>query len=214
MTIAAQHIRAALGHLRSTNPAWKSILKTVGPFTVRIESKAAAWLTHFLPCRTYLEFQVVRATLANVGRESTSSPIELPDPRWTSIQQQFWHELETAQQTGNVQLGIPRSSLELTQRSQALAGILDRFESTILERFQFYCWGELDSWPNSDDALRNVTEVFLENYDVKHTCDNRIVAGQFGELEALVRSWAPYRSIAAWYLERWETIRQATSKEC
>lgn len=213
MTIAAQHVRTALGHLRNCAPGWKSVLKIVGPFTVRIESQPATWLTHFLQCRTYLEFMAVREVLAGASPGSKQSENAIPDRRWTATQQRFWDELHKEQQQGIVDLSKPRSTAELTQRSQALGAILDRFESTILERFQFYCWGELDSWPNSDLALLEVTKTFANTLVAKNATDSHTIVNQAQPLEAIVASWAPYRAIAAWYLERWATNQHASRNE-
>lgn len=212
MTIAAQHVRTALGHLRNTDSAWKPILKMVGPFTVRIESHPATWLTHFLHCRTYLDFVAVKSVLANTIPEPTNSGTDIRCRHWTPTQQEFWDELQAAQQLGNVDLSKPRSPVELTQRSQALGAILDRFESTTLARFQFYCWGELDSWPSSDPSLLKVTETFINDFP-RHATDSRAAVVPAQAVEAIVASWAPYRAIAAWYLERWATNQQASRPE-
>ncbi len=251
MTIAAQHVRTALSHLRRLHPAWKSILKAVGPFTVRIERQPAWWLTRNLHCRSFRDFAVVRNSFdspdfwlvlchnQNLGtseggrsqlceapagpfRQLTPDPFTRPtpklnadkardypanetgDPSREEVQRQFWTELESAQRLGTLDLALPTSPAELAERTAALTPLLERYGSTIGDRFQFYCWGLLDSWPSSDlTLLQVVTEQFLG-------ADTNAASGL---ADSFIDAWSPYRSIAAWYLEQW-ALRSEDRSAC
>ncbi len=204
MTISAQHVRAALNFLRGLHPAWRGILKSVGPFTVRIERRPAWWLTEHLHCRSFWDFAARRRD--SVG--SLESPeCQLPgtfDVRWSETQRNFWMDLQIAQDKAESDLTIPVSIKGLANTQGRLSELLDRYQSTILDRFCFYCWGELDSWPNSDPQLLELvaTSAMATSSD------------SVNPTAVLVSSWAPYRSVAAWYLERWGESQQSERGVC
>ncbi|MBL8855622.1 MAG: hypothetical protein JNK57_16760 [Planctomycetaceae bacterium] len=193
MTISAQHVRAALNHLRGLHPAWRRILKSVGPFTVRIERRPAWWLTQHLHCRSFWDFAALRRDAVGSMDSSDRDLWLASDGHWSERQRNFWTDLQTAQEKADLELKVPASLPELENARGRLSELLERYQSTIFDRFCFYCWGELDSWPTSDPQL-------LELIEKSSLATSSEATNAFA---ATVGSWAPYRSVAAWYLERW-----------
>lgn len=194
MTIAAQHVRAALHHLRTVQPAWRPILKSVGPFTMRVERQPAWWLTHHLHCRSFWDFAHFRSERKGTIVSVDGHPNGSTHPNWGEEQRGFWSELQDAEIQGRLDLSVPISSKDLAETRDKLIEILARYRSTIIDRFEFYCWGGLDSWPKSDLQLM---DVVASSFTVSAP---QIDANT---LTATVATWSPYRSIAAWYLEQW-----------
>lgn len=203
MTIAAQHVRSALNQLRGSQPAWRSILKSVGPFTVRVEQQPAWWLAQHLHCQNFVEFwKLQKSPLSHVLQPDPSRQA-LSMASWSEPQRNFWAELQVAQEQGRIDLSVPISTSEWTERTAALTRLLEPFQSTILDRFQFYCWGLLDSWPSSDPHLTYIVAKFLSDETQNSPASLVTTAQRF----AATSAWAPYRGVAAWYLERWAVQR-------
>jgi hypothetical protein len=200
MTIAAQHVRNAINHLRAVDPTWRSILKVVGPFTVRLEKRPLWWLTHHLHCRSFQDFAHLQPAAQEKIRALENHQGGILDPNWDADQRQFWVETQAAECEGHLDLRVPSAPEEWTERTEKLAATLGSFRSTILDRFLFYCWGELDSWPAADESLRQVVADFrcLDHFRRRDQS-----AEEFDSLDSMIDSWAPFRSVAAWYLERW-----------
>lgn len=72
--------------------------------------------------------------------------------------------------------------------------------SPLLERFRFQVAGDLDAWPTGDRWLH----ALVDSMSFKR-CSQASVG-------TLVQGWEPYRSIAAWYLERFGTMAPTSAE--
>lgn len=72
--------------------------------------------------------------------------------------------------------------------------------SPLLERFRFQVGGDLDVWPTGDRWLHEL----VDSLSFKR-CSQ-------GSVETLVQGWEPYRSVAAWYLERFGTMASTSAE--
>lgn len=166
---------------------------------MRLERQPVWWLTHHLHCRSFWDFAQFRIDRERPTVSMDGHPSGSSDPNWGDEQRGFWAELQDAEMQGRLKLAVPISSDELAETRDKLTEILARYRSTIFDRFQFYGWGGLDSWPASDPQLMEVVASSFA-FAAPHVATNA--------LTATVATWSPYRSIAAWYLERWAERRR------
>jgi hypothetical protein len=203
MTIAAQHVRAAINHLRGLDPRWRDVIRQVGPFAVRLERDPTAWLIQHLHADSLLDI------LSNPTLPTDAQP------SLTDQQRHFAAELRSLQQHGRLDLSPSLPPSAWADRTAPLAELLDQHHSPLLPHFLFFCWGQLDHWPAEDRALRRclhqlwpAAESPLPRVADDSTCaasapsDNR---------NWPVDTWAPFRSVAAWYLARWSMNQARTT---
>jgi len=209
MTIAAQHIRAALNHLRLSDRRWRDVVRAVGPFDLRLDRQPVVWLVRNLECRTFHDHaEVAEVSLAPSLRLTSESLMTAQQPAFqawggTLNQWRFLQELKVRLASGQLDLGQPTSPPSFARQAEALEQFLISFDSQVLPRFLFYCWGDLDTWPSADGSLADAL-LQLWSGEAK---DTLATAGLLSERLELVGqrtdSWRPYRAVAAWYLERY-----------
>jgi len=192
MTIAAQHVRAAINHLRSLNPQWRVIIRQVGPFAVRLERDPATWLTCHLQRTSLLELLAAAAG---------------PTQPLSGTQLRFHAELQSAIDRGQIDLSLPPSPATWPIRTAELAQLLRRFDSRLLPNFLFFCWGHLDQWPADDPPLsRCVAQLWPPATATLPQASIDPGKPPLSDLAWPVDTWAPFRSVAAWYLTRWAQL--------
>lgn len=204
MTIAAQHVRAAINHLRGLDPRWRDVIRQVGPFAVRLEREPAAWLIQHLHADSLLDI--------------LSNPMPPPDgaqPILTDQQRRFAAELRSLQQHGRLDLSPPLPPTAWADRSAPLAELLDQHHSRLLPHFLFFCWGDLDHWPAEDRALRRCLHQLWPAAEppLLPVADGSMCAASAptDNRDWPVDTWAPFRSVAAWYLARWRMDHSRTT---
>lgn len=199
MTIAAQHVRAAINHLRSTDPRWREIIRQVGPFSLRLERFPAHWLT------THLHHHSLQKLLEHSPAPAGASPPTAhPNEPLSDAQRRFRSELLAAIDRGLIDLSPPPSTQAAVARVQPLAELLQRYDSCLLPHFRFCCWGDLDQWPTADPLLPQCLNQLWSPADTPPSLPQAlppIPASTSGTWP--IDTWAPFRSIAAWYLARW-----------
>lgn len=203
MTIAAQHVRAAINHLRGLDPRWRDIIRQVGPFAVRLERAPAAWLIQHLHADSLLDI------LSNPTPSTDGA-----QPSLTDGQRRFAAELRSLLQHGRLDLSPPLPPADWADRSAPLTELLDRHHSPLLPHFLFFCWGQLDHWPMEDRELsRYVHQLWptakpLPRGAHDSTCS---ASAPSDNRNWPVDTWAPFRSVAAWYLARWSMEQMRTA---
>jgi hypothetical protein len=189
MTIAAQHVRAAINHLRGLDSRWRDIIRQVGPFAVRLERDPATWLTCHLHRTSLLELLAAAA--------GPAQPL-------SGTQLRFHAELQSAIDRGQIDLSLPPSPATWPIRTAELAQLLRRFDSRLLPNFLFFCWGHLDQWPAADPPLSGcVTQLWPPATATLRQASIDSGKPPQSDLAWPVDTWAPFRSVAAWYLTRW-----------
>lgn len=208
MTIAAQHVRAAINHLRSTDPRWRDIVRQVGPFSLRLERFPAQWLTTHLQQRSLQE--LLEHSPASVGTIPLNANRIEP---LSDLQTRFQSELLAAIDQGQIDLSPPPVTQSAVARVQPLAELLQRFDSRLLPHFRFFCWGDLDQWPADDPLLPHCLTQLWSPADAPPSLPQALPAITASAAETWpIDTWAPYRSIAAWYLARWAQLAATATR--
>lgn len=203
-TIAAQHIRAGLKHLRAADPTMKRIIKQVGPFQLRPRSDRFVTLVR----------GIVGQQISTKAADSIFTRLEqslLPHPiSAVAIEQ---HNIESLREVG---LSKQKASYILDLAAKVHGGELDltqiarHSDDTVIQRltqvhgvgpwsakmFLIFALGRLDVMAEDDLGIRNAIK---KHYDFQETPTRT-------EVLELATLWAPYRTIASWYL--WRSLEE------
>jgi hypothetical protein len=184
-------------------------VRQVGPFDVRLDRQPVVWLVRNLPCRDFRDHLAVRqgpiGTDLGLDTASLLASNQATFVGWggTQRQWQFLQELKGELASGHLDLALPSTLGQSTRWSERLGQILSAYESTILPRFCFYCWGQLDSWPHGDMALAETVCQLWSAGGRDGTTPADACHDVPRAMDAITDSWSPFRSVAAWYVERY-----------
>lgn len=200
MAYSAQHIKAGQQHLRKADPVMKALIRQVGPFTLRpmrdrftmlvrsivsqqISTAAAKTIlnrlleacdaTSFTPERL-LQFDLDQLRSLGVSRQKATYLLNLCEKSVT-------REIDLSS------IGRCRDEEVIAQLTQVKG--IGRWTA---EMFLIFSLGRLDIFPFDDLGIRAAMarQYRLDEYP------NKATAAEISE------PWAPYRTIASWYLWR------------
>ncbi len=201
MTIAAQHVRAGLKHLRR-DPVMKRVIKQVGPFTLKprrdrfytlargivgqqISTSAAETIfgrllellePEPLSAEAIGQHSIESLSVAGVSKQKASYLLDLA------------HHLEA----GSVELGsIHRlSDQQVVDHLTQVKGI----GPWSAKMFLIFSLGRLDVMAGEDLGIRNAIH---KNYELAEVPSPK-------EAMEMAEAWSPYRTLASWYL--WQSL--------
>lgn len=203
MPIAAQHIKEALKHLRSVDPIMKKLIKRVGACGLRTKPghfdtlvssiisqqiSTVAASTIYGRLVDFLKPNKITAESLIHYKPENLRPLGLSGQKSTYI-------LDLAEKIHNKKItltGLHRlDDQEVIDNLTMVKGI-GRWSA---QMFLIFSLGRLDVLAEDDLGLQNAVQSIYE-------CDNR---PNKKELLKIAEPWAPYRSVASWYLwEEWD----------
>lgn len=200
MAFAAQQIKAALIHLRKSDPVMKAVVRQVGPFTLRAKRDRFTILV-----RSIISQQISTAAAATIlGRLETAVGSKTIRPESLSqFDEASFKEIGISRQKASYLSDLRDKCLTQTVK---LDSINRRTDEEIIEEliqvkgigrwtaemFLIFCLGRLDVFPYDDLGIRN---AIARLYQFEQHAPK-------AEAFELAAAWAPYRTVASWYLWR------------
>ncbi len=202
MTIAAQHIRAGLKHLRAADPVMKVIIKSVGPFTLKPRSDRFLTLVQGVVSQqiSTKAADSIFAGLLNLLAPASLTPESLDKQSLETLRsagisrQKATYLLDLSQRclAGEVTLSKTGrwSETEVIQHLTQVKGI----GPWSAKMFLIFSLGRLDILAEEDLGIRNAIKL---HYQLDEVPNHSTVL-------AVAQPWAPYRTMASWYL--WQSL--------
>lgn len=207
MTIAAQHVRAGLKHLRQSDPVMKQIIRQVGPFTLKPQRDRFLMLS-----RGIVGQQISTAAAETIFQRL----LNLVAPEKLSEQALANHSVETLQAAG---ISRQKASYLLDLSEKMNRGVINLntigrlSDEQVLQHliqvkgigpwsakmFLIFALGRLDVMAGDDLGIRKAIQ---KGYQLPETPTP-------GDVLQRAAIWAPYRSIASWYL--WRSLELPSS---
>lgn len=200
MPIAAQHLKSARLHLQKCDPTMKKIIKAVGPCTLKTRTDRFQVLVDSIISQQ-ISGAAARTILGRL-REWAGSERVAPE-QLADVSLETLRELGISRQKGTYLLDLASQVAEGNVRLPSIHRLND--EEVIAElvqvkgigvwtaqMFLMFCLGRLDVLPVGDLGIQ---KAIREAYQPRGRFDDQRVV-QIGS------PWAPYRTIASWYLWR------------
>ena len=205
MPIAAQHIKAALTHLKKNDAEMKLVIKQVGPFTHKLSRDRFAMLVNSILSQqiSVAAARTIRSRFLELcGDKSfkaqSISQLDVEQMRAVGVsRQKAGYILDLANKTvdGTVSFrGFARmSNDEIIDNLTQVKGI----GVWTAQMFLMFSMGRLDVFPVDDLGLQNAMKKI---YSLKNDCPK----SRFLEI---AEAWSPYETIASWYC--WQSLELA-----
>ena len=202
MPFYAQQIKAARLHLQKNDPVFKSLLKTVGPFTAKTRRDRFGTLVNSIIA------QQISVAAANTIRGRL---IDAVAPEKISPQTLKRYDVDALRQIG---VSRQKATYVLDLAEKVHGGILDlesihhKDDEGVIEEmiqvkgigrwtaqmFLMFSLGRMDILPVDDLGLKNAMRV---QYQLDDVPDKQ-------QMEQIAENWRPYATIACWYL--WQSL--------
>ena len=202
MSFSAQHIKAARLHLQKSDPVMKAIIRSVGPFTARVNRDRFLTLVNSIVSQQIsgAAARTIQSRLADAVSPELISPTSLS--RFDTDQ---LRELGISQQKAGYLLDL---SQRVLRGSVDLAGLHRRSDDDVItelvqvkgigtwtaQMFLMFSLGRLDVFPVDDLGIRNGIKL---NYASRGKLTT-------ARMEKIARPWRPYATVASWYL--WQSL--------
>jgi len=200
MAFHAQHVRAALLHLKKNDPVMRSIIRQVGPFTLKVQRKHYEMLVRSIVSQQ-ISVAAARTILARF-RESLEPDGFCPD-RISKMTVAKLRKVGISQQKAGYVLDLAQKvssgDVDLKKISRAADGAVVESLTSVkgigvwtAQMFLIFSLGRLDVLPVGDLGLQKAVQ---KNWSLE-------ALPKPAEVEAMAEPWRPYASIATWYLWR------------
>lgn len=200
MSFSAQDVKAAQQHLRKNDPKMKVVMKQVGPFTLKPQRDRFNILV-----RSIISQQISTAAAKTIsGRlEDAVGNKKIKPEMLDSMDVDRLRELGISRQKANYMLDLRDKCQDGTVQlssigrkdDEAIIAELTQIKGIgrwTAEMFLIFCLGRLDVFPYDDLGIRSGMAKVYE-LDDHPTRD---------QANAISEAWAPYRTVASWYLWR------------
>lgn len=208
MAFSAQHIKSGQQHLRKTDPVMKALIREVGPFTLRPMRDRFTMLV-----RSIISQQISTAAAATI----LARLLEACESKSFTPEKLLQFDIDQLRSLG---VSRQKATYLLNLCEMAVAGDIDlrtigRFndEEVIAEltrvkgigrwtaeMFLIFSLGRLDVFPFDDLGIRS---AITRQYKLEAQPDKPTAA-------SISEPWAPYRTIASWYL--WRSLELGSTK--
>lgn len=206
MAFHAQHVRAAQVHLKKRDPVMRSLIRDVGPFTLRVQRGHFRMLVRSIVSQQ-ISTAAARTILARL--EYALGPAGF-DPqhlaRMTADQlraagispQKAGYLLDLAHKVSSGEVDLRR--LARAPDEDVIAGVTQVRGIGVwtAQMFLIFSLGRLNVLPTGDLGVRKAVQNLWSLEDLPEP----------EELEEIARPWRPYASIASWYL--WRSLDNGT----
>lgn len=205
MPISAQHIKAALSHLKKNDPVMKQVIKEVGPFTHKLSHNRFAMLVNSILSQqiSVAAARTIKTRFLELLGEKTFkaesiAKLDLEQMRTAGVsRQKAGYILDLAQKTvdGTVHFrGFARmSNQEIIDDLIQVKGI----GVWTAQMFLMFSMGRLDVFPEDDLGLQNAMKGLYDLDDESGKPALREIASK----------WSPYETVASWYC--WQSLDNA-----
>ena len=202
MPIAAQHIKAALTHLKRNDPVMKQVIKDVGPFTHKLNSNRFAMLVNSILSQqiSVAAARTIRKRFldllgARTFKAESIAVLEVDHLREAGVsRQKAGYILDLAQKAADGTLsfrGYTRmSNDEIIENLIQVKGI----GVWTAQMFLMFSMGRLDVFPVDDLGLQNAMKKL---YELEQDCHKN-------HLLEIAQQWSPYQTVASWYC--WQSL--------
>lgn len=202
MPIAAQHIKAALKHLKQTDPVMKQVIREIGPFKHKLNSNRFEMLVNSILSQqiSVSAARTIRARFLELMPGSSFqaesiATLEIDELRAVGVsRQKAGYILDLARKTvdGTIHFrGFGRmNNAEIIANLTQVKGI----GVWTAQMFLMFSLGRLDVFPVDDLGLRNAMRQLYSLADD---------SPKNAFLEIADR-WAPYQTVASWYC--WQSL--------
>lgn len=206
MAFHAQHVRAALVHLKKRDPVLRDLIRRVGPFTLRAKRDHFGMLV-----RSIVSQQISVAAARTILQRLTDSlePDGLCPHRISRLDHGKLRKVGISNQKAGYLVDLAAKVADGTVELKRLARAGD--EAVIegltqikgigvwtAQMFLIFSLGRLDVLPVGDLGLKKAVQQQWKMDDLPDADD----------LESIAQSWRPYASIATWYL--WRSLDNGT----
>lgn len=202
MPFYPQHVKAARLHLQKNDPVFKSLLKSVGPFTAKTRRDRFGTLVSSIISQ---QISVAAAKTIKSRLESAIAPEKISPAALGQFDVDGLRALGVSRQKASyvldlvekVQAGVV--DLDSMHRKQDEVVIDEMVQVRGIGRwtaqmFLMFSLGRLDVLPVDDLGLKKAIRIQYELDDLPAP----------NEIESIAENWRPYATIACWYL--WQSL--------
>lgn len=202
MPFYPQHVKAARLHLQKNDPVFKSLLKSVGPFTAKTRRDRFGTLVSSIISQ---QISVAAAKTIKSRLESAIAPEKISPAALGQFDVDGLRALGVSRQKASyvldlvekVQAGVV--DLDSMHRKQDEVVIDEMVQVRGIGRwtaqmFLMFSLGRLDVLPVDDLGLKKAIRIQYHLDDLPAP----------NEIESIAENWRPYATIACWYL--WQSL--------
>lgn len=202
MTIAAQHIKAALTHLKKKDPVLKEVIRQVGPFTHRTNRNRFNMLVVSILSQqiSVAAARTIRQRFLNLlnartFRAESIAGLDVDTLRSVGIsRQKAGYILDLARKTVDGTVHFRNFSRMSNDEIIADLTQVKGIGVWTAQMFLMFSLGRLDVFPVDDLGLQNAMKKI---YSLPADCPKK-------KLVEIAETWSPYETIASWYC--WQSL--------